>query len=341
MFAMMSMAVIGLFLVFALALPFWRKAWVFFFLNRLRSAMTSAREVTLFRHESPQKDDLFWMRTWGIMAAASLVLLAWGFGYQNFESPGAVGLTVIYILGAALISCLILVTLFSFKDFMPKTRLFTLLKKSGIQGLWHMSVEKNAPKLQMMISNRSLDASFIGVIGVTGHTLLGTGKHMDKSLLHDAFTVSKGIPGQVLLLHPEANTVDPERRQLTVIEEVLTEMNITEAIFRRQLRAVCEAIDDLNAERPRSGQIEIRLYREKPAFVGVMFDNSTVVAPWQANPKELVFVSAATCGAGASFFNVYRSQFLRLWSTAHKVTPQLNTILRQGSQAVRARKVTA
>ncbi len=341
MFTLLSLVVIAFFCAFALGLPFVRTAWMFRFLYRYRHRFPEPRCVVIPPRATTNPSSIWWIRSWGVLAAGFLLLFSWTFGYTDFTTPGSVGLTILYSAAAVVAAAMMVTFVVSVKNFAPGWQMSSLLRKCGIQGLWSVTPGKKVNRVQQMLNTRALDTSYIGMIGVTGGTLLGNGSGPQGGLLYDAFRSADTVPGRVLLLHPGADTIDPEHKKMTVIEDVLFELEVTEEVFRRQLRATIEAVDDLNTEREKTEQIEIRLYSEKPSLVGAFFDEDALVASWQPHSKTTVFTSVESKRSDASLFTVYRSHFLRLWSAARTITPQLGMVLRQGSQVVRMRKVTA
>ncbi|MBN1417552.1 MAG: hypothetical protein JXP34_02185 [Planctomycetes bacterium] len=209
------------------------------------------------------------------------------------------------------------------------------LRRCRIRGIWQMTPNEPCPALRLALSSRMSGATSVGILDVTAFDLIGKGPGTSGSLLYDILSSWNQVPVSLLLLDPFASAVDPDRSLVSVSQEVIAEMDMSDRSYHRRLRAVVDAIDDLNEHRSAEAKIQVRLYAEKPSMTAILLDRSAFISPWEPIERERSFALFEGSDVGSSFFEVYRRLFIRLWCDARPMAPEIAACLREGSQAVR------
>jgi len=203
-----------------------------------------------------------------------------------------------------------------------------------IRRVWRVTPNVPCPPLRLELSRCMAEAASIGILDVTGFDLIGKGPGPNGSLLYDVLSNWNKVPVSLLLLDPFSSAVDPDRSIVSVPQEVLAEMDLSDRSYRRRLRATLDAIDDLNDHRSDDAKIQIRLYSEKPTMTAVLLEKAAFVSPWEPIERERTFALFEAAEVGSSFFEIHRRLFIRLWSEAQPMAQEIAALLREGSQAV-------
>ncbi len=354
MFAGLAILLIAVFLVVMLALPFCRGQLAVKLVGKLHTAILAGPGQVLFYEravsETPVKS-IAWTRAWGLMAA----LVFTGCAMYKSEAvvqdnPTAVATCGLYGALAMSASAFLVLLSLSFVSYLPRMRGNVGLRQCGLQGLWLVDPAKPPVKLQQTVAAQLQKTTYLGIVDVTGHGMLAKGNGATGGFLYDAIAMASGVPVSLLLLDPDASTQDPDGPRTTVMQSVLGEMGIPLALFQKRLGATIDAVEQLNQLRPPEAKIEVRFYRERPSIAALFFDKTALVSPWNPREKLSVFTQfdAETPTPDASFFEVHRRTFIRMW--AHALTPHLDpeiatergssVVRRKGSTGIR-RKVPA
>lgn len=341
MFIALSIAVIAGILVVTLALPFCKETLTVRLCGKVQGAILVGRgHVQFYADSADNAPSIHWIRVWGVTASLVFTALAIQSGNTVNESPSALAAAGLYGVLAMLASACMVWFCLSCLTFLPRSRNQAGLKHCGMQGMWFVDHHKPPVAFQQEVAARLADSTHASIIDVTGYEILGKGAGPAGGVLYDTLAMAPGIPIRLLLLHPEAASVDPESKQATVLQTVLHDMSLPSALLRKRINATLAAVDALNVSRAPAARVAVRFYDELPLVKAVLFDGAGMVSPW--NPRETsgtftMFVIGRPA-AGHSFHEVYRRMFIRLWAygTDRDVMPL--TCFHTGSTVVRRKQ---
>ncbi len=319
MFTGLAVFLIAVFLVVMLALPFCRGRLAVKLVAKLKSMLLEGPGQVLFYEQSVSQTpvrSIAWTRAWGLMAALLFTGCAVYQGNAVENHPAAVAACGLYGALAMGTSAFIVLLGLSFVSYFPRIRGSAGLRQCGLQGLWIVDPASPPVKLQQTVAAHLQKTTYVGIVDVTGFGILAKGAGTPGGFLYDAIAMATGVPVSLLLLDPEASTFDPDGPQTTVMQSVLTEMGIPALLYQKRLRATLEAVEQLNQVRPEEAKIVVRFYRERPSITALFFDKTALVSPWNPREKLSVFTQfdAETPLPDASFFEVHRRTFTRLWA---------------------------
>jgi hypothetical protein len=300
-----------------LFVPFRLEAQTKRIVQRLRRYLSESGSAVLFAEESGALL-LTWARVWGGAAAGLFTILCCLDGTVFQNQPSSAASTGFYAVLAIGVSLLLVLTCASNAAFLPRLRGQVALKLAGIQALWRLDARGAPASLRATLGACAYKSGRVGIIAVTGNEVLGMGPGPAGGLLNDVLAAAPGMPVYLLLLQPDSPAPDPEGRRMNVFQTALAENGISPATFQRKLRATLEAVADLNEPRQPENQIHVHYYNEKPPFQGIFFDEAAFIAPSSGHESGAFYAEFVSSGkgGGASFFEIFRRQFNRIWVCA-------------------------
>jgi len=342
MFTGLAIFLIAAFLVVMLAVPFCRCKLAIKLVGKLKSALLEGSGQVLFYEQDASRTpvrSIAWTRAWGLMAALLFTGCALYRGNAVDNHPVAVAACGLYGALAMGVSAFFVLLGLSFVSYFPRVRGAAGLRQCGLQGLWIVDPAAPPVKLRQTVAAHLQKTTYVGILDVTGFGILAKGAGTPGGFLYDAIAMASGVPVSILLLDPETTTLDPDGPQTTVMQSVLTEMGIPAPLYQKRLRATLEAVKQLNETRPEEGKIVVRFYRERPLITALFFDKTALVSPWNPREKLNVFTQfdAETPLPEASFFEVHRRTFTRLWAHSH-ISPSGGPALPAGNSTVVRKK---
>jgi hypothetical protein len=261
---------------------------------------------------------LGWLRVWGVVASAAFLAYGVAFGPLFFDRPLSIALTLGGMAAAACASSFVVMTAYCQRSFLNDVRVRAALERGGFRSFWPAGEGRAARGLGEQIVALVRGSSYAGAVDVTGEAVLSKTPGTLGSAVYSALATVPDVPVSLLLMSPAASAFDPESRQLTVLQSVLFETEISHPAFERRQQATLGLVDELNEKRPDSAKIAVRFYNEKPTFTGLCFDGGMLVAPWRPHegPAVLALVAGGDDLAERTFFDVFQQQFNRLWGNS-------------------------
>ncbi|MBN1441312.1 MAG: hypothetical protein JXA90_01325 [Planctomycetes bacterium] len=287
--------------------------------SRLRSTALCIANQAVFQPEhltGEQSDRL--IRLWLLISAGVFAVLGIVDGTMIRNNPDAIVAVPIYGVVALAGSTLIIVSVAAFLRLIPGMREYATLSRCGFRGLWVLRPSEAPDKLIASFAEKCRKSAVIQILDVTGFDSIANDAGPGHGLLKTILERAPGVPVSVLLLSPQCQEVDPDRQQVTVFQTVLAELELQAATYMQRIRKTLQALDILNEQRSPEAQIEVRFYREKPAFRAVIVDEAALVFPWdpQASKSCLPCLEVSKKSDAPSFYEAYRRSFARIWRNA-------------------------
>ena len=254
-------------------------------------------------------------RAWGWLATVIFASTALLDGSIMTGGSSAIAAGCGYGLLAMFTSALCVLSYHAFSSFLPNARVYETLNRCGLRGLWMMDSRKPHRDLQEELSSRLRASKKLCLVDVCGYELLGKGSGPSGGLLFDVLDQVREVPIYILLCKPDGESLDPERRKTSVLQNLLAEMDVSHSTYLRRLRMTTEAIETLNEDRPKHAKIKVRFYKEKPTFRALLVDDSCLAIPWHPREErvDLPYIDIAREADACSFYESYRRHFVRLW----------------------------
>lgn len=319
MFATVAFFAVVLFGLAVVGLPFRFQSITSRWIEKIRAQLLCRATCSVFAAgEDKSGERLVKARAWGVTAFVLMVFFLLSMEKPFQDHPAGFFRVAMAILGAVA-STLGLAFCFEMVcSFLPALRAFGLLSRFGFRALWVLEPGRTARGLREALVARVRGSSRVAILDVTGQELIGKGAGPSGGVLYDTLASMVSVPVQLLLLQPETISPDPEQRRATAFQSVLAEMDITPQNFVRRIRATLDAVQTLNELRAETARIDVRFYTEKPSFRAIVFDGTSLVAPWVPRESNFPspFLEVGREAAEPTLYNSFRFQFARLWASA-------------------------
>ncbi len=319
MYAVIAIALVAAFAFVTVVVPTrWSSLYGLLQVGLRRTVLCTANQALFQPDEETARRTLFCVKMWFFVAAAVFVGLGIYDGTVIRNEIDSVTTVAFYGLLAFLASSFIVLSFVAYSWLLPGFRAFATLSRCGFRGVWVLSKNQLPNRLSAQMIEKASATKRISVVDVSGYELLVKGPANSEGLLIPLLNKATDLPVSLLLLNPLSSEMDPDRRQMTVYQSVLAEMEMQAATYMKRLHKTVATIAAINAERSPEAQIEIRYYNEKPTMRAVMFDDTMFVLPWRAllQNGDVPCLEVTSDATVPSFYETFRRDCSRLWRTS-------------------------